>query len=102
MNVNMSLIPRQQTTPHMHHNPIPYIQNAKQQPPGLHGTNVQNHLRNINTMTSPVQNAQPYGQQEMNVSLTQLHQNLYKTCQMPLEPKPQVCSTVIHWHLIII
>lgn len=102
---------------HLHHNSIPYMPNSKQQSPGLYGTNVQNHLRNVSTITSPAQlatqSSQPHGQQEMSVSpltsdimasitqrANQLHQqNLYKTTPMqPLHHQPQVQ----HYHNIII
>lgn len=79
------------------------MQNNKQPSPGLYGANVQNHMRNINTMSNPsqlaTQNSQP-GQQEMSVSpltsdimasitqrANQLHQqNLYKTNPIPMQP----------------
>lgn len=85
------------------------MQGNKQQSPGIYGANVQNHMRNINTMSNPTQlatqNPQPHGQQEMSVSpltsdimasitqrANQLHQqNLYKTSPMqPLHPPQQV------------
>lgn len=85
------------------------MQNNKQQSPGIYGTNVQNHIRNINTMSNPpqlaTQNPQSHGQQEMSVSpltseimatitqrANQLHQqNLYKTSPMPpIHPQQQV------------
>lgn len=94
---------------HLHHNSIPFMQNTKQQSPGLYGANVQNHLRNVNTIANPsplaTQSAQPHGQQELNVSpltsdimasiaqrANQLHQqNLYKTPPMqPIHPQQQV------------
>lgn len=76
------------------------MQNTKQQSPGLYGANVQNHLRNVNTITNPTQipapTAQPLVQQDINVSpltsdimasitqrANQLHQqNLYKASAM--------------------
>lgn len=94
----------------MNHNSIPYLQNNKQQSPGLYGANIQNHLRNVNTITNPAQlppqnQAQPHTQQELNVSpltsdimasitqrANQLHQqNLYKTTPLqPNHPQQQV------------
>lgn len=85
------------------------MQNNKQQSPSLYGANVQNHLRNVNTISNATQmttqTPQPHGQQEMSVSpltsdimasitqrANQLHQqNLYKTTPMqPIHHQPQV------------
>lgn len=80
---------------------MPYLQNSKQASSGLYGANVQNHLRNVNTITNPsqlpTQNSQPHVQDmsvspltsDMMASITQrasqLHQqNLYKSS--PMQP----------------